>query len=106
MFFIHFHYPFPPPIFTYSYKYQQLQKGGEEVQLELLPNLKISVALGTAKPEKYYERSSIYERYEVKHSITLGYTGGFQNGEIYKSRSLARITEFHKLSARIIAAGF
>jgi tyrosinase len=60
------------------------KKGGEEVPLTSLPNLRVSVAVGTATHEKHFDhRPSIYEGYETKHSITHGYLGGLQHDERY-----------------------
>jgi len=60
-------------------------KGGEEVLLTSLPNLRVSVAVGTATHEGDFDHGghgpSTYDGYEARHSITHGYLGGLQSGE-------------------------
>lgn len=57
-----------------------LQKG-EVVDLSLLPNLRVSVAMGTAKHSD--NRPSTYEGYQTLHSITHGRAGGLRVGDAY-----------------------
>ncbi|KAI9868865.1 MAG: hypothetical protein M1813_004716 [Trichoglossum hirsutum] len=63
------------------------KKGGEEVPITSLPNLKVSVAVGTITHAgdvgRGDHRPATYHGYLTRHSITHGYLGGLQHGEAY-----------------------
>jgi hypothetical protein len=54
-----------------------------EVPLTDVPNLRVSVSVGTAVHNAAEDAPSEYHDYRTIHSVTHGRTGGLQNGEDY-----------------------